>query len=456
MAGSVATRLDERRTAFGARCVIVPKRIALAPVLAGFVALLSPIASPTTAFARSGPPPGMVAYDKPVFKNGRRVLYHGAWRAKGSKGQTSANHGSAKGGGVKGGAPKGGVAASSEPLSRPVAAGAGQNPKGAPSAGAAAAAAPLPASPIAAPLAASWAASRSVTGAPLAGPPPPAPLVDPPTDARGARAALGAKGGGPGAAAGQRARLTLAMDARLGAELASALAPAGVDLTVVQAGAADLFLMPAPVGLSAMPAASGVVAITRLFDCEAVIVGGARTEDIGDLAGKRVAAAPESTEIGRAARRVFAAAGVRATFIDAVGAEAAAALRSGRADAYVAIAANPRLEDAPDGARLVSVPFTGAVRDQFLPAEISKARFPRLVAGDHVDTVAQPMILAARDPGGDAGRRDALTRFTDAFFSALATGALPAHKWRDVNPAAKLPLSRFEAAQAWVERMNTQ
>lgn len=385
----------------------VRRALVSAPIVC--LAFVSPLSLAAPALAKQGAPPGMVAYDKPVFKNGRRVLYHGAWRSKGGKSQAAAKSRKAPAKAQSPQAPKAAAAQAQD----------GRVP--------ADAAAERRTSPLVA-------APAAATGAALDNP------------AQAATATPGA----------ERVRLTLAMEATLGAELAAALAPAGVDLTVVQAGDADLFLMPTPVGLSAMPATPGVVAITRLFDCEAAVVGGAGMATIGDLAGKRVAAPSESTEVGRAARRVFAAAGVHVTFLDAEGAEAAAAMRNGRADGFVAVAADPRLDDAPQGARLVAVPFAGPVREQFLPAELTKAEFPKLIAGERIDTVAQPMILAARDPGGDVARRAALSRFTAAFFTALASGALPEHKWRDVNPAAKLPFSRFEAAQAWVDRMSTQ
>jgi TRAP-type uncharacterized transport system substrate-binding protein len=43
------------------------------------------ISAPLPALGDPTPPPGMVPYDHPVFRNGVRVLWHGAWRAKDGK-----------------------------------------------------------------------------------------------------------------------------------------------------------------------------------------------------------------------------------------------------------------------------------------------------------------------------------------------------------------------------------
>lgn len=362
-------------------------RIGVATLIA---ALLLGAASAPAVIAKPRVPPGMVAYDKPVFKNGRRVLYHGP--SQGGK------------------AAKASRAAPSKPS-----AAAGKN-------------------------AAAATAGKAPPGA-----------IEPP--AAVAAGALGAAVAAPalfGAAPADVVRLTLTMDPRLGAELAQALAPKGIELTLAAEGPTDLLVTPMPLGGRAT-APVGLVAIARLFDCEVALIGAGAARTIADLAGKRVAAPAASGEAGRMARRLFQAAGVTATFVDVAPGEGAAALRAGQADAYVVISAALTLSDAPEGARLLAIPYRGALRDHFLPTELGKATFPALIEAGSVDTVAQPVILAAADPGRDPARRAALARFTEAFFSALGAGALPDAKWRDVNPAAKLPFQRFEAAQAWID-----
>ncbi|QLP98134.1 MAG: hypothetical protein HZY79_13200 [Rhodoblastus sp.] len=132
--------------------------------------------------------------------------------------------------------------------------------------------------------------------------------------------------------------------------------------------------MPLGAGAAAPP---GAVAIARLFDCEIALVGSGAARTIADLAGKRVAAPAESVEAGRIVRRLFSAAGVAATFIDAAPGDGATAMRAGHADAYAKVSAALDLSEAPAGARLLAIPFRGAVRDQFLPAELGKSSFPR-------------------------------------------------------------------------------
>lgn len=338
----------------------------------------------------------MIPYDKPVYKNGRRVLYHGPSR--------------------------GGGKASADGRKAPAKAQRAAKP------GASSRSDKLVAAPAAAPVA----------------------PVEPPAVVKAG--ALGAAVAAPvfGASNGP-VRLTLAMDPRLGQELVAAMAAKGIPLTLAKDAEADLVVTPMPIGRPAR-APQGVVAIARLYDCEVALVGSASMSSIADLAGKRVAVPPADTAAGRVARRVLAAAKVVAVLIDVPAGEGGAAMREGRADGFVVVSPTPRIDDAPQGARLLSVPYAGGLKDQFLPAELGKAAFPTLIERESVDTVAQPVILAAVDPDRDPARRAAFARFTEAFFSALGAGALPDAKWRDVNPAAKLPFSRFEAAQAWIDK----
>lgn len=337
-------------------------------------------------------PPGMVAYDKPVFKNGRRVLYHGPSHGAGKSAAKNARA-------VK---PK---------VARP-------------------------------------AASRAAPSAKSndAGPPEPPAAVK--------AGALGAAAAAPALAAAATLSpakpLRLAMDARLGGELARAMTAKGVDLTLAEEPA-DLVATPMPLAPGAqLP--PGLVAIARLYDCEIALVGSAGMTSLADLDGKRVAAPPETSAAGRAARRLFAAAGVAARFVETGPEGGGADMRAGRAEGFAVVSPTPRIDDAPPGARLLAIPYRGAVRDQFLPVELGKAVFPALKDAETVDSVAQPVLLAAVEPDRDPARRAALARFVDAFFTALASGALPDRKWGDVNPAAKLPFSRFEAARNWVQK----
>jgi hypothetical protein len=101
------------------------------------------------------------------------------------------------------------------------------------------------------------------------------------------------------------------------------------------------------------------------------------------------------------------------------------------------------------------VPYEGAVKAQFLPAEIGKADYPGLMAGRaSVDIVASPAVLVAR-PSQDPERRAALDRFVPAFLTALNAGALKDAKWREVNPVARVPIARLPSAQDWIDKRRT-
>jgi hypothetical protein len=318
-------------------------------------------------------PAGMVRYDKPVYRNGRLVLFHGAWRGKG------------------GAAPARGGEKAGEKAGEPAVAPAGVA--------------------ALAPEAAKVEAAKAATLAP--------------------------------------AQLSVALDPRLVADLAKALAPKGVVLTAADEASADLLLVWPQGGA---PAQAGLAAIARLFEHEVVVIGREPAAAITDLAGKKVAVPPAGSCAGEAARTLLRMSAPNAQIVDTQGADGAALMAKGDVDAYVAVGPTPKLDGAPNGARALTTPYAAPLRRDFLPIELSKADYPRLLIGSaSVDSVAIAPVLAARQ-SDDPARRAALQRFVEAFFSALDAGALKNPKWRDVNPAASVALARLDAAQDWIDK----
>jgi TRAP-type uncharacterized transport system substrate-binding protein len=92
----------------------------------------------------------------------------------------------------------------------------------------------------------------------------------------------------------------------------------------------------------------------------------------------------------------------------------------------------------------------------YLPSKLTSSDYPDLIpAGQEVETIAVPTILAAFNWQKGSDRYKRVSRFTDYLFSRLnklqGQGFDP--KWKDVNLNAKVPgLDRFPAAQDWLDR----
>lgn len=232
------------------------------------------------------------------------------------------------------------------------------------------------------------------------------------------------------------------------AELGKALADAGLTLEAVEPRAdADAAIVHADTVRADQGSASGWVALARLYDCETHILTIGPARAIADLAGKRVDIGPAGSAGAATARRLFELLGVSANFTEGAPDDSMRRLARGETDAVVVIAARPALANAPKGASLVAVPYPPALRDVFLPAELTRADLPNLVAGQPIDTVSIPALLVARAPAPESERRKRLETLAEALPEAAARlGAQTTRlqsKWRDVNFAARTGLPRF-------------
>ena len=102
---------------------------------------------------------------------------------------------------------------------------------------------------------------------------------------------------------------------------------------------------------------------------------------------------------------------------------------------------------------LLSIPWTPALRGVYAPARLSSKDRPNLIRADEkVDEVAAPMALIAIDAGQGSPRTSQFTAIVEAFFQRfdvlLAQNADT--NWRDVNLAASANWPRLQAAQQWI------
>ena len=102
------------------------------------------------------------------------------------------------------------------------------------------------------------------------------------------------------------------------------------------------------------------------------------------------------------------------------------------------------------GLHLLPVPYTKALADLYVLGEFTNADYPNLIpAGQTIDTVAVPSVLAVYNWPKNSDRYRRLERFVQYLFKRWDTLTQPPFhpRWRDVNLAATVPgWTRFAAS----------
>ena len=353
--------------------------------LAGLLAL-----APISAWAVTAPN-GMVAYDHPVFRNGKRILWHGAWRARGAK-----------------------TPAATAERAIPT-------PAPSPPPEAAKSPAPPPEREITV-----IAEAQDDCASRMAGE-----LVST-LRAAGLKARAVAGATSPSALAlaviGDTADLAIApMDALLADDKATAAWRDRAPYVARLANEAIEIVAPRSI------ADLGQLKKLRNGSGPTVVAQGASA---GALLA-RVGLKPKPGQESLAASLEELAAGK----IDAV-----VVAGAGRSNALADFGKDGRFH-------LLSVPWTPALRGGYAPARLTSKDRPNLIRADEkVDAVAASMALIAIDAGQGSPRTAQFAAIVAAFFQKfdilLAENAQAS--WRDVNLAASANWPRLPAAQQWI------
>ena len=197
------------------------------------------------------------------------------------------------------------------------------------------------------------------------------------------------------------------------------------------------------------------------------IVASKDVKSLSDLNGKSVSFGDPDGTTGITAKLLFQRLGVTVNPIYEPLTDALAALAAGKRDAVVVLGGREAhaLDGFGDDGRfhLVAIPWSPQLEQTYAPARVAASDRPNLVtANDSVETVAEPMALVALDAPAGTARAEALGRVARIFFdnydSILADGR--DRRWRDVNLAAGLTVAnaewpRLAAAQAWIDDHKT-
>jgi TRAP transporter TAXI family solute receptor len=203
--------------------------------------------------------------------------------------------------------------------------------------------------------------------------------------------------------------------------------------------------------------------ITKLYNEEMHVVAPKTIQKMSDLEGKTVSVDLPNGGTFVTAITVFERLGIKANFVFIEQRIAYEKLRKGEIDALVAVQGAPsklitQIKD--DGLHFVPIDYAASLQVDYLPSQLKSEDYPALIpAGERVDTIAVPAILAAYNwaPGTDRYRK--VEHFVQAFFEKFKEFQQPPFhpKWKEVVLSAPLKgWTRFPAAQAWLDQHSKQ
>jgi len=199
--------------------------------------------------------------------------------------------------------------------------------------------------------------------------------------------------------------------------------------------------------------------ITKLYNEEMHVVAPKSVQKLSDLEGKTVAVDLPNGGTFITAILVFERLGIRPKFAYIEQRRAYEKLRSGEIDAMIAVQGVPSkftttIKD--ERFHLVPVEYAPALQQDYFPSQLKSEDYPALIpAGQSIDTIAVPAILAAYNwsPGSERYRK--VEHFVQVFFDKFEILQKPPFhpKWKEVSISATLPgWKRFPAAQAWLDQ----
>lgn len=231
----------------------------------------------------------------------------------------------------------------------------------------------------------------------------------------------------------------------------------GIDLGITQANILKHYARTGEFGTD-LP--SQITYIAKLFNEEVYVLARSGIPDIGKLEGEAVSLGEAGSSTDVTGRLLLQALHIDVRAMQLGEADAIAKLKSGEIAAAFFIGGKPapvlaNLKDA-EGLKLLSIPYAGALENDYYPATLNHADYPELIAeGGSLDTVAVCAVLIAFNWPANTARYRRVAKFVDAFFGEFDQFQKPPRhpKWGEVNFAATLEgWKRSPAAQAWIDR----
>ena len=186
--------------------------------------------------------------------------------------------------------------------------------------------------------------------------------------------------------------------------------------------------------------------IMRLPISEMHVLASTDIKSVEDLRGKKVNFGPAGSASSLTGSIVFQRYGVKVepTLYD--NAVALQKLKSGEIAALIRVIGKPidffAKIPASAGLHFVPLPFSKTFADYYTLGELTSQEYPGLVpAGQTVDTIAVPSVLAVFNWPRNTDRYRRVQRFVEALYTKWDKFLLPPRhpKWKDVNLAATVP-----------------
>src|SRR5438132_674302 len=201
--------------------------------------------------------------------------------------------------------------------------------------------------------------------------------------------------------------------------------------------------------------------IVRLPVSEMHVLARTDITSIEDLRGKKVSFGPAGSASSLTGTIVFQRLGVQVEQVLYDNPTALQKLKTGELAALVRVIGKPidffAKIPADSGLHFVPIPISKAFADYYTVGELTSKEYPGLVpAGQPVDTIAAPAVLAVFNwwKGSDRYRR--IERFVEGLFTKWDKFREPPRhpKWRDVNLAATVPgWTRWSVAEEILRRI---
>jgi TRAP-type uncharacterized transport system substrate-binding protein len=204
--------------------------------------------------------------------------------------------------------------------------------------------------------------------------------------------------------------------------------------------------------------------IIRLPVSEMHILARTDIKSMEDLRGKRVSFGPAGSASSLTGTIVFRLLGVQVEQVLYDNSTALQKLKSGELAALVRVIGRPIEFFAKippnSGLHFVPIPFSKAFSDYYALGELASKDYPTLIpAGQSVDTIAVPAVLAVFNWPKNTDRYRRVERFVENLFTRWEKFRQPPRhpKWRDVNLAATVPgWSRWAFADEMLTRVRAK
>ncbi len=203
-----------------------------------------------------------------------------------------------------------------------------------------------------------------------------------------------------------------------------------------------------------------VAVLAKLYIEEVHLLAHRSVRSFSDLAGKKVNFGIQGSGAYERSQQIFQSLDVAPTPLSLGTLEALEQVTKGEIAAMVYVAPKPSsfIQQASLGkdVHLLSIPFAGALTQIYVPASITKADYPNLVAKDEaVKTLGVSAVLAVYNWDQPNERSEKVDNFVSTFFDNIQRMHAPQYhpKWKEVSLNAELPgWQRLKVAQVWLSQ----